>query len=269
MTYYHQTTGVGGRQAFNFMQPQGSEPYTADWSRSLCMPGDGCLESIFCHYCMYGYITARLKNDVGGTHFCNEGCYLTCILDVCSFCAGSVFTCQIREGVRFRYKIKGDMCNSCCVSCFCPCCSAAQLVHEMARHNERPETMCTRGQPVNDEYRATDQLQLLTQQQMGMSQNQQTYAMYMMMVQQQQGQPGFQQQPGFVHQPAFGAPPPSFQPGFQSQTVQHAQPMLPMPPPPPHEPPAFGAPLAGFATPVWQQQQQPAAYGAPPQGYIH
>ncbi|CAF3914821.1 unnamed protein product [Rotaria sordida] len=85
------------------------------WSTTLCSCCTNmklCCFAFFCP-CCFEY---KLYKQAG-ENIC--GC----------MCPGSRFA--LRTKIRTAFRIEGDLCNDCCVSTFCPCCSAIQMAREL------------------------------------------------------------------------------------------------------------------------------------------
>ncbi|KAF8467961.1 PLAC8-domain-containing protein [Russula ochroleuca] len=127
----------GNRNANNV--PSGHDGMR-DWSYGLC---DGsarcglCLWSCFCPCVVYTKNRQRmhsLQNQgnrlASGGEYCDCNCCLYLGIDVCSSLSW-VLQVPLRAEIRGRYRIRGDACRDCLVSCFCRPCALTQERREI------------------------------------------------------------------------------------------------------------------------------------------
>eukprot|EP00457_Paulinella_chromatophora_P013948 gb/GEZN01014313.1/.p1 GENE.gb/GEZN01014313.1/~~gb/GEZN01014313.1/.p1 ORF type:complete len:120 (+),score=0.99 gb/GEZN01014313.1/:28-387(+) len=84
---------------------------------NLCL----CLKTCLCPCLTYGTITEKLGDGFVGN----------CLLFCCCMHFSCLFHAGVRTRVREQYKLKESMCNDCCVTWCCPCCTLMQEEREM------------------------------------------------------------------------------------------------------------------------------------------
>ncbi|CAF0771623.1 unnamed protein product [Didymodactylos carnosus] len=117
--YGNQEQGYQGHQALVQTQPGEDTNLllsTTEWSVGICNCCDDCKQCKFLLYSMS-------EGDASVAKKINEplsGCL--CVPNIVAV---------YRMKVRTMFKIKGDSCDDCCVSCFCPPCAGVQLMQEL------------------------------------------------------------------------------------------------------------------------------------------
>ncbi|CAF3100359.1 unnamed protein product [Rotaria socialis] len=95
-----------GRNVWEFEHP---------WSTTLfscCTNMKQCCFAFFCP-CCFEYQVYKRAGETG----------CTCLCPAARF--------ALRSKIRTAFRIEGDLCNDCCISTFCPCCTTIQLNREL------------------------------------------------------------------------------------------------------------------------------------------